>query len=127
MEAERKRYEFPAAGEVVGLDFANGSEATVKIPKELLLARGHGIPVHVTHHLINFIAMFFHCRKWYSECGTCSVSKSAVLSSQRCVCTCKLFLCSPCVVYICNSYLKAINNFFAYIQNEQRARECCNL
>ena len=87
MAAERKGYQFPVAGEVVGLDIANGSEATVNIPKELLLARAHGIPVHVTHHLINFIAIFFHCRKWYSECGTCFVSKSADLSSQRCVCT----------------------------------------
>ena len=43
VEAERQGYEFPVAGEVVGLDTANGSEATITIPQELLLARANGI------------------------------------------------------------------------------------
>ena len=38
VEAESKGYEFPVAGQVVGLDTANGSEATINIPQELLLA-----------------------------------------------------------------------------------------
>ena len=43
LEAERKGYEFPVAGEVAGLDTANGSEATINIPQELLLARANGM------------------------------------------------------------------------------------
>ena len=42
METERKGYEFPVAGEVVGLNTANGSEATINMPQELLLARANG-------------------------------------------------------------------------------------
>ena len=47
VETERKGYEFPLAGEVVGLDTANGSEATINIPRELLIARANGIEVVV--------------------------------------------------------------------------------
>ena len=43
LEAMRKGYEFPVVGEVVGLDTANGSEATISIPQELLLARANGM------------------------------------------------------------------------------------
>ena len=43
MAAERKGYEFPVAGEVVGLDTVNESEATINIPQELLLARANGM------------------------------------------------------------------------------------
>ena len=43
VEAERQGYEFPVAWEVVGLDTANGSEATITIPQELLLARANGM------------------------------------------------------------------------------------
>ena len=47
VEAQRIVYEFPVAGEVVGLDTANGSEATINIPQELLLARANGIEIVV--------------------------------------------------------------------------------
>ena len=43
VKTERNGYEFPVAGEVVGLDTANGSEATISVPHELLLARANGI------------------------------------------------------------------------------------
>ena len=42
LEAVGKGYEFPVAGEMVGLDTANGSEATINIPQELLLERANG-------------------------------------------------------------------------------------
>ena len=45
VEVERHGYEFPVAGQVVGLDTANGSEATINIPQELLLARANGMPM----------------------------------------------------------------------------------
>ena len=42
VDDQRKRFEFPVAGEVVGLDTINGSEASISIPQELLLARANG-------------------------------------------------------------------------------------
>ena len=49
VETEKNGYKFPMAGEVVGLDIANGSVATINIPHELLLARASGIyrPIHI--------------------------------------------------------------------------------
>ena len=51
VEAESKGYEFPVAGQVVGLDTANGSEATINIPQELLLARANGTQSVMLGHL----------------------------------------------------------------------------
>ena len=54
LEGIRKGYEFPVAGEVVGLDLANGSEATIDIPQQLLLARANGILSHICIHTCTF-------------------------------------------------------------------------
>ena len=42
VETVKNGYKFPMAGEVVGLDTANGSVATINIPQELLLTRASG-------------------------------------------------------------------------------------
>ena len=52
METEKNGYEFPVAGEVVGLDTANGSEATINIPQELLIARANGIYISILCNII---------------------------------------------------------------------------
>ena len=59
VEAERMVYEFPLAGEVVGLDTANGSEATISIPQELLIARANGIETVVCFML--FQLSHYYC------------------------------------------------------------------